>query len=587
VEYPQSVYCTGGRYAEEGLDQTPDSPYRNADGTLSATAQQGEQVFLDKGCDGCHSLPFFTDSGDASNLHDIGTLLPSSGNRLGGPLPGIDTPTLLGVWRTPPYLHDGRAQDISEAITAHAGIALTAQELSDLSAYLLELDDTTGGTGGFVQDGNGILSIEAEHFTDNVAAGGAGAWLVLDPAASGASNTQAIKAAPGGPTNPGGSGPHTTYQAELNAGQQYVWMRFRSFGGGSDSFFFQVGDGAIQNQSVGPDDGAWRWIQLSSPVTVAAQGVYTLTVYRREKDIELDKLVMTTDPGFDPATVNGGAGPGETIGAGSGGNTAPVLAPIGQKTVSEGVPQTITMQASDANASDTLSFDIQGLPTFTAGSIDFTDNGDGTAVLDVSAGAGDAGDYPLTVTVMDDGDPVLSDDETFTLRVVAPGSTGTFLQDSATGLLVAEAEHFTGSGAGEWVLLNPAASGASNAQAIKAEPGSRSAAGTGPYVEYEGEYSVTGTLYVWLRFRSFGGGTDSFFYQFAGGSIVDQSLGPDDGSWHWLQLRVPVTVPAPGTYSFRIYRREQNVEIDKIILTPDAAYAPPPNDVGDPESARR
>ena len=52
--------------------------------------------------------------------HDVGTLLESSGLRLGSELDGLDTPT-LGTQGSAPYLHDGRAHTISEAIIAHDG----------------------------------------------------------------------------------------------------------------------------------------------------------------------------------------------------------------------------------------------------------------------------------------------------------------------------------------------------------------------------------------------------------------------------------------------------------------------------------
>ena len=37
----------------------------------------------------------------------------------GRTLTGIDTPTLRDVWATAPYLHDGSAPTIADAITAH------------------------------------------------------------------------------------------------------------------------------------------------------------------------------------------------------------------------------------------------------------------------------------------------------------------------------------------------------------------------------------------------------------------------------------------------------------------------------------
>jgi len=65
------------------------SPHRNADGTLTADAAAGETVFQTKDCAQCHSGSNLTDSVTSSDtLHDIGTLKPSSGRRLGDTLTG-------------------------------------------------------------------------------------------------------------------------------------------------------------------------------------------------------------------------------------------------------------------------------------------------------------------------------------------------------------------------------------------------------------------------------------------------------------------------------------------------------------------
>ncbi len=135
------------------LDAPPRSPERDAAGALSAAAARGEGVFLDPavGCADCHPPPAYTDSGFVGPatplLHDVGTLGPGSGSRLGGPLPGLDTPTLRGVWATAPYLHDGSAPDLravlvdQNAADAHGVTSgLTEQQLTDLEAYLRSLE---------------------------------------------------------------------------------------------------------------------------------------------------------------------------------------------------------------------------------------------------------------------------------------------------------------------------------------------------------------------------------------------------------------------------------------------------------------
>ena len=58
----------------------------------------------------------------------------------------FDVPTLHEVWRTAPYLYDGRARNLREMLTTwntedYHGITsdLTEQELSDLEIYVLSL----------------------------------------------------------------------------------------------------------------------------------------------------------------------------------------------------------------------------------------------------------------------------------------------------------------------------------------------------------------------------------------------------------------------------------------------------------------
>ena len=87
---------------------TPKSPYRQEDGTLTESAKKGSELFKQLNCATCHSGYFMTDG----QLHDVGTIRPSSGKDQGRNLTGIETPTLLGLWKTAPYLHDGSAPSL-------------------------------------------------------------------------------------------------------------------------------------------------------------------------------------------------------------------------------------------------------------------------------------------------------------------------------------------------------------------------------------------------------------------------------------------------------------------------------------------
>ena len=143
-----------------------DSPDRNQDGTFTASALAGQQIFQQQNCAQCHSGTKFTDS--ALNVfHDVGTIKPSSGQRLDGPLPGFDTPTLLGLWANGPYLHDGSAATLDQAIAAHNGISLNGTDMANLVAYLRQLDDLGGAVPAT------ITWVEPAAITYGTALGGA------------------------------------------------------------------------------------------------------------------------------------------------------------------------------------------------------------------------------------------------------------------------------------------------------------------------------------------------------------------------------------------------------------------------------
>ncbi|MEC8023167.1 MAG: hypothetical protein VX223_04490, partial [Myxococcota bacterium] len=79
-------------------------------------------------------------------VHDVGTITAASGQRLGAALPGIDTPTLRGLWSSAPYLHDGSAHSLEDVLVAknandrHGKTShLRPTELAQLIAYLLTL----------------------------------------------------------------------------------------------------------------------------------------------------------------------------------------------------------------------------------------------------------------------------------------------------------------------------------------------------------------------------------------------------------------------------------------------------------------
>jgi YVTN family beta-propeller protein len=101
-------------------------------GELSKAARRGKKLFesAQVGCVSCHPNGLFTDL----QTYDVGTS------------ERFDTPTLVEIWRTAPYLHDGSAATIREVVTSHnrgdqhgKTFHLKPDQIDDLVAYVLSL----------------------------------------------------------------------------------------------------------------------------------------------------------------------------------------------------------------------------------------------------------------------------------------------------------------------------------------------------------------------------------------------------------------------------------------------------------------
>lgn len=102
------------------------------EGKLSESAKLGKKLFEERSCIHCHSGPYFTDL----QQYEMGT--PGKYDKQNT----WDTPTLIEIWRTAPYLHDGRYNNIKDILKIEKhGLdeLLTETEIENLSEYLLSL----------------------------------------------------------------------------------------------------------------------------------------------------------------------------------------------------------------------------------------------------------------------------------------------------------------------------------------------------------------------------------------------------------------------------------------------------------------
>lgn len=112
----------------------PPNPYRAPDGSFTASALRGKELFAGKaGCASCHA------GSKTSGLHKVW---------IGTTPPGVElqAPHLEGVYDTDPYLHDGKARTLEEIFSRYnpkklhgKAHELSPTEIKDLLRYVKEL----------------------------------------------------------------------------------------------------------------------------------------------------------------------------------------------------------------------------------------------------------------------------------------------------------------------------------------------------------------------------------------------------------------------------------------------------------------
>ncbi|MBC8873405.1 MAG: hypothetical protein H8E44_28545 [Planctomycetes bacterium] len=121
----------------------------HAKGGLSDAANRGREILFSAkaGCVRCHKGPFYTDSAprppERIIRHNVGTGDDDPTETMG---PAYDTPTLLGVYRTAPYLHHGKALTLKEVFSVYNSADrhgttshLTKSQIADLVVFLKSL----------------------------------------------------------------------------------------------------------------------------------------------------------------------------------------------------------------------------------------------------------------------------------------------------------------------------------------------------------------------------------------------------------------------------------------------------------------
>jgi cytochrome c peroxidase len=108
---------------------------RLVDGRPTAAAQRGQKLFHSDrvGCHRCHPAPLYTDL----HSHNVGSRGRFERNSR------FDTPSLVEVWRTAPYLHDGRYATLKQlfvegkhGMSHDPAVELSVSEIDDLVEFV-------------------------------------------------------------------------------------------------------------------------------------------------------------------------------------------------------------------------------------------------------------------------------------------------------------------------------------------------------------------------------------------------------------------------------------------------------------------
>jgi len=100
---------------------------------LTKSAKKGQKIFNKANCINCHSGPYFTDG----KLYDVGTTgeFDIAINKDSNPIPqkAFVTPSLIELYRTAPYLHDGRYYTLEELFEegTHGQIRKSTEKLEN------------------------------------------------------------------------------------------------------------------------------------------------------------------------------------------------------------------------------------------------------------------------------------------------------------------------------------------------------------------------------------------------------------------------------------------------------------------------
>jgi len=133
-KYLKSLKPVASPYLVNPVRDPTKKASNEVNGKLSVSAKRGRKIFSKARCDSCHKGRLHTDL----RQYNVGIGKGLDKDQK------FDTPTLIEIWRTAPYLYDGRAVTIEEVLTKYNpddkhGLTsnLSDKEITDLANFVL------------------------------------------------------------------------------------------------------------------------------------------------------------------------------------------------------------------------------------------------------------------------------------------------------------------------------------------------------------------------------------------------------------------------------------------------------------------
>ena len=173
-----------------------------------------------------------------------------------------------------------------------------------------------------------------------------------------------------------------------------------------------------------------------------------------------------------------------------------------------------------------------------------------------------------------------ADESPYLFSIAGNGLVGPYVQGD-TGLACFEAEGYHRNTPGSLALsgiqwqafANPAAS----AQIYMMVPGGSTPddAGIAPSMEFDVQFSKSGTHYIWVRARGVAAGAadDSIYAVYDNTQIGARFTTANSTNWTWSKHASTFNA-STGTHTVKIAMREDGTMIDKVVITTSSSYNP-------------